>query len=52
MNRVAVIASTYFDFGKPPTKGGQTTPIDSVSDVAVDTSEGFTAGNFSGGNQN
>lgn len=26
MNRVAVIASTYFDFGKPPVGGGQATP--------------------------
>lgn len=26
MNRVAVIASTYFDFGKPPVGGGQNSP--------------------------
>jgi hypothetical protein len=27
MNRVAVIASTYFDFGKTPIGGGQATPV-------------------------
>ena len=27
MNRVPVIASTYFDFGKPPVSGGQAEPI-------------------------
>ena len=52
MNRVAVIASTYFDFGKPPTGGGQTTPTFNNSDVAVDVSEGVTGGNWGGGNGN
>lgn len=33
MNRVAVIASTYFDFGKPPMGGGQAEP--SVPEVVV-----------------
>lgn len=28
MDRVAVIASTYFDFGKPPQSGGQAQPSD------------------------
>ncbi len=27
MDRVPVIASTYFDFGKPPTSGGQAQPV-------------------------
>lgn len=31
MNRVAVIASTYFDFGKAPIGGSQATPVDSTS---------------------
>ena len=29
MDRVPVIASTYFDFGKEPVGGSQTTPPDS-----------------------
>lgn len=35
MDRVAVIASTYFDFGKEPTSGSQSTPV--TTNTNVDT---------------
>lgn len=37
MDRVAIIASTYFDFGKPPIGGGQATP-DTAAPATQDTS--------------
>lgn len=49
MNRVAVIASTYFDFGKAPIGGSQATPIDtstSVTDTSADNSNNY---NYDGG---
>jgi hypothetical protein len=33
MNRVAVIASTYFDFGKPPKGGSQSQPTDQSAET-------------------
>ena len=44
MNRVAIIASTYFDFGKPPQSGGQAQP----SNPATPTEEQPTY-NYDGG---
>lgn len=35
MNRVAVIASTYFDFGKPPQKGSQSQATDAVAEPSA-----------------
>ena len=46
MNRVAVIASTYFDFGKPPLGGGQAEPsapetvVEEVPQQNIDGSAG------------
>ena len=45
MDRVAIIASTYFDFGKPPQSGGQAQP----SDPATPTEEQPTYNYDNGG---
>lgn len=37
MDRVAVIASTYFDFGKPPQKGSQSQATDTVTEITAPT---------------
>ena len=58
MNRVPIIASTYFDFGKPPASGGQTDPVygggvggggnvETIPETASDGSGG--SGNGGGG---
>jgi hypothetical protein len=44
MDRVAVIASTYFDFGKPPIKGAQTEPIESTQEAPVNDQPTFDNG--------
>lgn len=51
MNRVATIASTYFDFGKPPISGGQT-KSQTQYEVFVPEEGEMASGNFGGGNQN
>jgi hypothetical protein len=40
MNRVALIASTYFDFGKPPVEGSQSQAGESSSGVSVGQDQG------------
>jgi len=56
MNRVATIASLYFDFGKPPTSGGQavadTSANFSGSPEVADTTDLTGTSNWNGGNQN
>jgi|AntAceMinimDraft_1070359.scaffolds.fasta_scaffold138346_2 hypothetical protein len=52
MNRVAVIASLYFDFGKPPVSGGQTTSTSDTTTTGTDESVFSETGNFNGGNGN
>lgn len=42
MDRVEVIASTYFDFGKAPTGGGQATPVAPSSGTPETTTESTT----------
>ena len=52
MNRVPVIASTYFDFGKPPISGGQNEPSEGfdengttfVSETGIDSTGGNNGG--------
>lgn len=53
MSRVATIAALYFDFGKPPISGGQTTPARDTTNTGTDESVvDQTPGNFNGGNGN
>ena len=54
MNRVPTIASTYFDFGKPPVSGGQAEPVsvgngDPNGTTFISDSENDTPGNGGGG---
>lgn len=46
MNRVAVIASTYFDFGKPPTGGSQATPSTSTGGGSEPTQDTTNSGSI------
>ena len=55
MNRVPTIASTYFDFGKPPISGGQSEPVsgsgngDPHGTTFISDSGNDSAGNGGGG---
>lgn len=49
MDRVAVIASTYFDFGKPPSGGSQATPSNSIVDTALGAPADPSYDTYSGG---